>query len=611
MNEPILEDSTSSSHHPDGSRVARSRWEPWFRAIKSLAVMTEDPTLTLLALLEKSAGEAGPSRVALKSAEGQLSYAALNRRIADYAFWAIQHDVEAGSVVGLLLPNCLDYVPIWLGLGRAGCVAALLNTNLTGDALRHCIDIAHASHLIVSYDLSAAVADIEDDLNRLGVRTIWLHGESDSVPWPRIDLAPASAPAIEIPRPPPIPSDRALLVYTSGTTGFPKAAHITHGRILEWGLWFSGMMEASPDDCLYDCLPMYHSTGGISAVGAMLVSGGSIFVRPGFSASAFWDEVVAQDCTIVQYIGELCRYLCLAPPHSLERAHRLRLACGNGLQQDVWSRFQARFDIARILEFYAATEGNVSLYNCEGRQGAIGRIPPFLKQRFPIKLIRIADDDATPLRGEAGLCIVCKPGEPGEAIGKIQRSSTFPTRQFDGYTDAGATEQKLLSNVLSAGDCWFRTGDLLRQDTEGFFYFIGRIGENFRWKGENVSAAEVTASLRMCPGVADATVYPVRVPGYEGQAGMAAIVTDHDFRMDGLLPELSGRLPSYARPLFVRLCTQALDSTGTFKQTKSRYMREGFSDSSDPVWFYDRTGSRYVCLDPTIAKSIMDGTRRI
>ena len=199
-------------------------------------------------------------------------------------------------------------------------------------------------------------------------------------------------------------ADRALLIYTSGTTGLPKAANVSHRRLLEWSFWFAGLMNTGPDDRMYDCLPMYHSVGGVVATGAVLVRGGSVLIREKFSAHQFWDDVLDWDCTLVQYIGELCRYLVNAPENPRERAHHIRMCCGNGLRADVWEKFQKRFAIPRILEFYASTEGNVSLYNVEGKVGAIGRIPSFLTHRFPLALVKFDAATGEPVRDQRGFC---------------------------------------------------------------------------------------------------------------------------------------------------------------------------------------------------------------
>jgi fatty-acyl-CoA synthase len=403
----------------------------------------------------------------------------------------------------------------------------------------------------------------------------------------------------------PAAQDKALLIYTSGTTGLPKAAKVTHARLVEWSYWFAGMMDAQASDRLYNCLPMYHSIGGVVAVGSMLVAGGSVLIRERFSVSRFWADVIDGECTIFQYIGELCRYLANSQPDPRETQHRLRLCCGNGMRGDVWEIFQARFRIPQILEFYAATEGNVSLYNCEGKPGAIGRVPAFLNHRFPIALIRCDPDSGEPLRDENGFCVRCAADEPGEAIGKILRTGES---QFDGYTDAKASAAKVLQHVFADDDRWFRTGDLMHKDSSGYYYFVDRLGDTYRWKGENVSTAEVAGVVRRCPGVIEATVYGVAVAGHEGRAGMAAITTDEDFSLVTLQQHLAANLPEYARPLFVRIC-ESIEITSTFKMKNDRLSREGYLavTAPDTVWFYDAKGGVYVKCDEQLRELIGTG----
>jgi fatty-acyl-CoA synthase len=367
---------------------------------------------------------------------------------------------------------------------------------------------------------------------------------------------------------------------------------VTNGRVLEWGGWFAGIMEVASGDRLYDCLPMYHSVGGVAAVGSMLVAGGAVIVRERFSPNRFWRDMAESGATIVQYIGELGRYLLNAPASHADTQHKVRIAVGNGLAADVWEPFRKRFRIPRILEFYAASEGAVSFTNCEEMPGALGRVPTFLRDRFPVALVKVDLNTAEPVRDANGRCQTVGVGEPGEAIGKLGGGA-----RFDGYTDPKATEAKILHDVFVSGDRWYRTGDLLRQDAAGFYYFVDRLGDTFRWKGENVSTAEVAQVICACPGVRAAAVYGVRVPGADGKAGMAALmVEEHAFDHAALHAHLVAKLPAYARPMFVRLC-QALPSTGTFRLRKADLVREGYEQSSDPVWFDDRTHAQFVPYD--------------
>jgi fatty-acyl-CoA synthase len=320
---------------------------------------------------------------------------------------------------------------------------------------------------------------------------------------------------------------------------------------------------------------------------------------------------VRHDCTLFQYIGELCRYLLKAPPSEYENRHRLRLVCGNGLRGDIWEDFQGRFAVPRILEFYAATEGNFSLFNVEGQPGAIGRIPPLLAHRFPASLVRLDPDSGAPLRNEEGFCIACARGEAGEAIGRIGTADEGGGR-FEGYTDAGETEKKILRDVFARGDAWFRTGDLMRIDDKGFFYFVDRIGDTFRWKGENVATSEVNEAVRAFPGVIDATTYGVCIPATDGRAGMSAIVVNQGFEIEALPAHLAQRLPAYACPVFIRI-SRELDATETFKQKKGDLAREGFDPGaiSDPLFMLEPKSGAYVAIDSEMYTQINDGAIKL
>lgn len=581
----------------------------WTRALANISPFHHGNGPILASQL-MAAAQGVESRPALLSRRETLTYGALAERAQAYGQWALDQGVGPGEAVCLLMPNRPEYVAIWVGVTSRSRVVALLNTGLVGDALVHAIASAAARFIIVD----EAMADrLEAIAHRLPQGTrIWAHGPSRR--WPRVDAY------VDRLRPPASPPDRctarlddlALLIYTSGTTGLPKAVKVSHRRIVEWSAWFAGMLDIRPADRMYNCLPMYHSVGGVVAVGAMLVAGGSVLVRERFSATQFWDEIVEGGCTIFQYIGELCRYLVASPPHRFETDHEVRVCCGNGLRGDVWATFQQRFRIPRILEFYASTEGNLSLYNCEGKIGAIGRIPPFLAHRFPVAIIRVNLETLEPLRGTDGLCIVCEPGEVGEAVGRISARGAASGRPFEGYMDAEATERKILSNVVALGDAWFRSGDLMRSDKAGYYYFVDRAGDTYRWKGENVSTEQVAAALRGCKGITDAVVYPVSVPGTEGRAGMAAIAVQEPFDLAALRQELTRALPDYAHPLFVRV-RERIGMTGTFKPVKADMARAGYdpADIRDPLYFNDRARGAFVRLDADFHGRIVSGAIRL
>jgi fatty-acyl-CoA synthase len=592
-------------------KVARapSASKTWLKAIELTARIETLPGRLFTDVIDDWA-QRQPDRVALVTDDASLDYEGLSKRINRYARWARSAGVAKGDTVALIMPNGIDYVAAWLGISRVGSVVALINTKLVGQSLAHCIDVAKPAQIIVAHELNEALDSASPHLQTEA--KVWTHGDARG--GRAIDVALAAlddGPLSPDERGDVTINDRALLIYTSGTTGLPKAASISHRRILNWGFWFAGLTGATPQDRLYDCLPLFHSVGGIVAPCSMLAAGGSVVVAEKFSASNFWPEIVRHDCTLFQYIGELCRYLLKAPPSEYENRHRLRLVCGNGLRGDIWEDFQARFAIPRILEFYAATEGNFSLFNVEGQPGAIGRIPPLLAHRFPASLVKLGPDSGVPLRNAEGFCIPCARGEAGEAIGRIGTADAGGGR-FEGYTEASETEKKILRDVFAKGDAWFRTGDLMRLDDKGFFHFVDRIGDTFRWKGENVATSEVNDAVRDFTGVIDATTYGVGIPGTDGRAGMSAIVVNEGFDVAALPVHLAQRLPAYARPVFMRI-SRELDATETFKQKKGELAREGFDPGaiSDPLLMLDPKTGAYVALDAKTYTQINEGTIRL
>ncbi len=585
-----------------GASVSRA----WLRALELTAPIPRQRERVLPAVVDELGHRLG-DKPALLSDRECFTYLELAGRARRYARWALAEGVAKGDVVGLLMPNRPEYLAIWLGVTRVGGVVALLNTNLAGQSLAHCIQAASAKHLIVAAELAGA---LDTALPHLAAPPqVWIHGGWRSIDEKIESLAAAPLESGEL-REITI-DDRALCIFTSGSTGMPKAVNVSHARVMQWGLWFAGMMDAQQSDRLYNCLPMYHSVGGVLAPGAMLAAGGSLVVRERFSASQFWSDIIRWECTAFQYIGELCRYLLHRLYAENETAHRLRLACGNGLAASVWEAFQQRFRIPQILEFYAATEGGLSLFNVQGKPGAIGHIPPYLAHRFAPALVAFDLDKGEPTRNENGFCIRCGVNEPGEAIGKVQNDPASAGSRFEGYTSAAETEKRILRHVFAAGDAWVRTGDLMRQDEKGFFYFVDRIGDTFRWKGENVATSEVAQELCAFEGILHASVYGVAIPGTEGRAGMAAIVCEGALDLAALHRHLAERLPAYACPLFLRLCPQA-ELTGTFKYAKTDLVRQGFNPSqcADPLYFNHPELRAYAALDAPLYDSILAGAIR-
>jgi fatty-acyl-CoA synthase len=582
----------------------------WLRALELTAPIARNRNRILSTVIEERAAQPGDTPALLSDREC-MTYGQLSQRMNQYARWALDQGVAKGQVVGLLMTNRPEYLAIWLGISSVGGVVALLNVNLKGSSLAHCVNVASPKHLIAASEFAGQLAAALPGLS--SPPAIWIHGNEPSS-WPRLDLeieTKAGDPLSEDEKQPPAIEDKALYIYTSGTTGLPKAANVSHARIMQWSHWFAGMMGAQATDRMYNCLPMYHSVGGVQVPGAILVAGGTVILREKFSASQFWNDIVQWDCTVFQYIGELCRYLLHAPLSANETAHRIRMACGNGLAPEVWDGFQNRFSIPQIFEFYASTEGGVSLFNVQGKRGAIGHIPGYLTHRFSPALVVLDVETGQPVRDAQGFCIRCAPNEAGEAIGKVSGDPSNIGSRFEGYTNTEASERKMLRNVFEPGDVWIRTGDLMRKDEQGYFYFVDRIGDTFRWKGENVATCEVAEAICAFPGVKHANVYGVAVPATEGRAGMVTLVSEDELDLAEFRQHLMDRLPPYARPLFLRI-RKNMDLTGTFKYSKTDLVRQGFNPaaSDDAVYFNNLEAGAFTRLDQELYERIQMGAIR-
>jgi fatty-acyl-CoA synthase len=600
-----------SEAHNDKAIRGSSSAMPWLRALELTTPIASNRTRTFPIVIDELAALHG-SKSALLSDGESLTYRGLTERANQYARWALEQGLAKGDVVCLLMTNRPEYMAIWLGITSTGVVVSLLNTHLAGASLAHCIRVVSPSHIIAAAEcigtLTAALPHLDSSPR------IWVHGAGDTE-HPRIDLELAHHSVETLTRQErreTVIDDLALYIYTSGTTGLPKAARVSHARVMQWTHWFAGMMQAVPSDRMYNCLPMYHSVGGVQAPGAVMVAAGTVVIREKFSASEFWADILRWDCTLFQYIGELCRYLLHAAPSALETEHRIRLACGNGLAPEVWDAFKTRFNIPQILEFYAATEGNISLFNVQGKSGSIGHIPGYLTHRFSPALVLLDVERGEPLRNEQGFCIPCGSNQIGEALGKVVDDPTSVGRRFDGYTSEQDSEKKVLRDVFALGDAWIRSGDLMRKDELGFFYFIDRVGDTFRRKGENVATSEVSAAICEFPGIRHANVYGVTVRGTEGRVGMAALVAETEFDLAGLHQHLMSRLPHYARPLFLRMRTSA-DVTGTFKYSTTELSRQGYDPGAiaDPLYFDLIESNEYVPLDRNLYLRIQAGEMRL
>jgi fatty-acyl-CoA synthase len=583
----------------------------------------EYKTLKTLSAMKKWVGELGPddtqivaddfedivdkypSNVAFRF-EGEITtYSEMDALANKVANWALGKGLQAGDAVALFMENRPEYVSFWYGLTKIGVVVGLINHNLTDKALAHCVNIAEAKLIITGAEQDEHIQSAEGLFE--GEPKVWSYGGQEGEDLKAALNGASGARPDRSHREHLRGKDLCLYVYTSGTTGLPKAAKLTQTRTQGMMRSFIAPCNITARDRVYITLPLYHGTGGICGIGMTLMTGASVVLRKKFSASQFWDDCADQGVTAIVYIGELCRYLVNSPPHPREREHNIRTGFGNGLRPDIWQQFLDRFNIPTLVEFYGSTEGNVSFANYDGKVGAVGRMPSYLKNTFGhIAFVKFDVVEEEPIRGEDGFCIRTDDNEPGEAIGRVGDDART---RFEGYNDEAATKKKLMKDVFEKGDMWFRTGDLMKKDELGYIYFVDRIGDTFRWKGENVSTNEVAEFVGQAPGVSTANVYGVEVPGTDGRAGMAAITVDGEVDFEGLYSWLAERLPKYAIPLFIRVQPEA-ETTGTFKYRKVELVKEGFDPEQvggEPVWFFDPESGKYEPLTPDAYETLKSG----
>uniref|UniRef100_A0A8C5H011 Very long-chain fatty acid transport protein n=1 Tax=Gouania willdenowi TaxID=441366 RepID=A0A8C5H011_GOUWI len=544
------------------------------------------------------------------------SFQKLQQQCHAVAHWALKQEWVEGDVVALYLESQPLVVALWLGLAMVGVEAALINHNLRLHSLLHCVNVSGARAMVFGAEKAEAVSEVMDSLQHNMV--MFISGElNDEVKLPSrvcqsldklLARSPTHAPQHKLRKE---FNDRLFYIFTSGTTGMPKAAIIVHSRYYRIAAFGFHSFGLCCDDVLYNCLPLYHSAGTIMGVGQCLLFGLTVVIRKKFSASRFWDDCVQHNCTVIQYIGEVCRYLLSQPVCPSETHHSVRVAFGNGLHPSVWKEFVQRFQIPKIGEFYGATECNCSLINIDGKVGACGFNSRILPSFYPIRLVRVKQDNMELLRDSHGLCVPCLPEEPGMLVGRIDL--TDPLRRFDGYVDMDSTNQKIAHNVFRMGDSAYVSGDVMVMDDYGYIFFRDRSGDTFRWRGENVSTTEVEGVLSGLLGHTDVAVYGVSIPGVEGKAGMAAITHNGDqLDLGSFLITAQKSLPSYAIPVFLRLMP-SVDTTGTFKIQKMRLQKEGFkpSNPSEKMYFLNsRTGS-YVAITDELYNDIMEKKVRL
>jgi len=530
-------------------------------------------------------------KVFIKFGDEQLTYRESNETVNRYAAVLAARGVGHGDVVGVMLRNSPQSVLLMLAVVKCGAVAGMLNYHQRGKVLAHSIGLLGARAVVAETDLIETIG--ESGADTTGLMTV---DELQQLAVTAPTTNPAATAAV-------LAKDKAFYIFTSGTTGMPKASVMTHYRWLRALAGFGGLgMRLTTDDTLYCCLPLYHNNALTVALSSVLNSGSALALGKSFSASKFWDEVIRYDATAFVYIGEVCAYLLNQPPKPTDRRHRVRVIAGNGLRPAIWDEFTNRFGIPRVCEFYGASEGNTAFLNVFNVDKTTGICPS------PIAFVEYDDESGEPKRGQDGRVHKVKTGQPGLLLSKV---SSF--QPFDGYTDKAATEKKLVRNAFKDGDVWFHTGDLMRSQGFGHAAFTDRLGDTFRWKGENVATTEVEAAVSTDSQVEECTVFGVEVPGAGGRAGMVAIQLKEGEEFDGkaLASAAYGHLPAYAVPLFVRVA-KTLAHTSTFKNQKVDLRKQGYRSADtgdDPLYVLAGRDEGYVPFYDEYPAEVLDGKR--
>jgi fatty-acyl-CoA synthase len=529
-------------------------------------------------------------RVFVTFGDQQLTYRDANAAANRYAAVLASRGVGHGDVVAIMLRNSPRTVVAMLAAVKCGAVAGMLNYHQRGDVLAHSIGLLEAKVLVAETDLVSAVTECDAPAATATLTIDDLERFAEGAPATN----PASTSAVQA-------RDPAFYIFTSGTTGYPKASVMTHRRWLAALAAFGGLgLRLKSSDTLYSCLPLYHNNALTVAVSSVMNSGATLALGKSFSATRFWDEVIASQATAFIYIGEICRYLLNQPAKPTDRKHKVRLIAGNGLRPEIWDEFTQRFGIARVCEFYASSEGNGAFINIFNVPRTTGISP------LPLAYVQYDPDTGAPLRDDNGRVQRVPAGQPGLLLSPVNR-----LQPFDGYTDQESTEKKLVRNAFREGDCWFNSGDVMSPQGMGHASFVDRLGDTFRWKGENVATTQVEAALATDKSVEQCTVFGVEIPHTGGRAGMAAVKLRDGGEFDGasLARAVYDQLPSYALPLFVRV-VESIEQTTTFKSRKVELREQAYGpDVADPLYVLAGRDEGYVPYYDEYPEEVASGKR--
>ena len=560
-----------------------------------------------LGLAFEKAVKRNPNGMALLFEEQKYTYTELNQWANQISHYYLSLGAKKGDVIAVMIENRSELVACIVALAKIGVTAALVNTSQVGKVLAHSINLVNPIAVIVGEECRVAVDEIRNDLSVAPERLHWFADQATLIDAGKAPKGFQNLAQLieQFPKfnPPTTQSvkgkDGLFYIYTSGTTGLPKAVIFTNSRwTLAYGT-YGHILNLTPDDVMYVTLPLYHATGTVVCWCGVIAGAATLAIRRKYSTSSFWKDVQKFDASAIGYVGELCRYLMDAPASDLEKGHRVTKMIGNGMRPNIWDKFKERFGIEEVLELYASSEGNVGFSNVFNFDNTVGFSPT------PYAVIQFDKEKNEPIRNKKGWCIKVKKGEVGLLVGKITRRSPF-----DGYTDPEKNKSVIIKDMFKHGDAYFNTGDLVRDIGFRHAQFVDRLGDTFRWKGENVSTTEVENMVSEYSKISEAVVYGVEIPNTNGRAGMAAITLHPNAVLDeqdckDMLVEFKKCLPAYAVPLFLRI-QQQVETTGTFKYQKSKLKEQGFDPekTSDRILVWLPNSDAYCDLTADILSNI-------
>lgn len=553
-----------------------------------------------------------PNGLAFLYEDSRFTYHEFNGWANKISHYFISKCIKKGDVIAIMIENRPELMACVVALAKIGAVGAMINTQQTGKVLIHSLNLVKPKYIIVGSELAETLDAVKSEID-IDSNSYYCLADQDTtrspgtVPEGYLNLAieiqnhlthnPDTTNKIYV-------NDPCFYIYTSGTTGMPKAGVFKHGRWMKaYGGFGFSTMKLKAGDIMYCTLPLYHGTGLVVCWSSVLAGTAGLAIKRKFSASSFWNDVRQYNATAIGYVGELCRYLMSLPERPDDRLNSVTKMIGNGMRPNVWKPFKQRFGIKKVYELYAASDGNIGFVNFFNFDNTVGI------SSMTYAIVDYDKEADQPVRCSKGFMKKVKKGETGLLLAEISEKDPL-----DGYTEKNKNESIIIKGVFKKGDRWFNTGDLMRDVGYKHAQFVDRLGDTYRWKGENVSTTEVENIISDYSHIEEAVAYGVEIPDTNGRAGMASVtpsVSIEDFDFKDFFQYLKKTMPHYAVPVFIRVKT-SMDTTGTFKYKKTDLKKEAYdiTKTEEPIYIALPGNNEFVPITPVIIENINKGTYR-